>query len=58
MQRMEALRGSGAGVIFAAYLRYELQKKTEGLLACSPATFEAQKGRCFELKDLITYLEG
>lgn len=57
-QRMEALRKSGAGTIIALHLRDRLERKTEGLLACTPTTFEAQKGRCLELKELIAYFEG
>lgn len=57
-QRMEALRKSGASQVLAEFLRDRLAKKTDGLLACNLTTFEAQKGRCLELKDLINYFEG
>ncbi len=57
-QRMDALRNTGAKLVVAEYLKERLDRKIKGLLACTPETFEAQKGRCLELQDLINYIEG
>lgn len=57
-QRMDALRITQSGRVVAEYLKEKLGEQTTSLLSCNKETFEAQKGRCLELKDLITYIES
>lgn len=52
-QRMDALLKSSAKQVLAEFFRDRLLEKQSAYTRCTTATFEAHKGRCLELEDLI-----
>lgn len=56
-QRMEALRGTNAGLILAEFFKHRLEERTREFLRCSKENFDLQRGRCHELESLIAFIE-
>lgn len=48
----------GARLVLSEYLKDRLEQRQKDLMQCTIATFEAHKGRCLELDDLIKTIEG
>lgn len=54
-QRFEsAMKNDSARNMLAEFLRERYSETVNNLMNCNKETFEAQKGRALELKDLLT----
>jgi hypothetical protein len=55
---LRAMANDSARNTLAEFIRERYQEKVDGLMGCTKETFELQKGRAAELKDLLDLINA